>query len=101
MASGLPGQAQRFFGSGGRDMACEAAEQVEDALAPGAQRILRAEDLPRAHAARPREDREQDVVGIAGLVAANVRLALEGGLQRLKRAAQALQRLVALRACLL
>src|SRR5262245_11430656 len=104
MAVGLLGHWQRtriFPTSGSRDIAREAAEEVEHALAPGAQRVFRAEHLVRTHDARPLEDREQDVVAVSRLAPADVRLALERRLHRLERAAQAPQRLVALGARLL
>src|SRR3954471_11115547 len=98
MASGLLGQRHRRSSaiSGGRDIASEAAVQVEHALAPRAERVFRAEDFARAHDARPLEDGEERVVGVGRRRAADVRLALERGLHRLERTSQALQRVVAL-----
>src|SRR5262245_54929318 len=104
MASGLPGHRHLFtlrLGSGGRDIARKASEQIQHALAPGAQRVLGSEDLARAHDAGPLEDREQDVVGVGRLLPADVGLALERRLHRLDRAAEALERVVALGARLL
>src|SRR3954466_14260090 len=96
MASGLAGHLQRWRVSGCRDIAREAVEEVEHALAPGAQRIFRAEDFVRAHDARPLEDGEEGVVGVGRSGAAHIGLALERRLHWLERSPQALQRIVAL-----
>src|SRR5688572_5185369 len=109
MASGLRGQLHlsRLLGSllgrgsGRRDIAREAAEEVEHALAPGAQRVFGSEHFLRAHDARPLEHREQDVIGVRRLAAADVGLPLERCLHWLEGAAEALQRVVALGARLL
>src|ERR1051325_6867342 len=106
MASGLLGHLQRCFSlmgfeSCGDHVAREAAEEIEHALAPRRERILRRQQLARAHDARPLEDREQHVVGIGRLFSANVGLPLEERLHRLRAPSRAAQRLLAPRAQLL
>src|SRR5262245_17556471 len=78
----------------GGHVARKTAEEVEHALAPGRERILRREQLPWAHHARPLEYRKQGVIGVRRQLAADVSLPLEQRLHRLEAAAQALERVV-------
>src|ERR1700722_9057366 len=69
-------------------LARQAAMGIEQALAPGGDRIIGLEQMRRADRTRPLERAEQDVVGIFGRIAAQVGLLLHGQACRLQRLAE-------------